>query len=58
VQAVRDLERMSRRAKCLQVDSWLTEAAAEVRALAVHRAAYSDPERWRRLLAEAGYTGD
>ena len=59
VQAVRELERVSRRAKYLQVDSWLTEEQRiKFERWQLTALTYSDPDGWRRLLAEAGYTGD
>lgn len=59
VQAVRELERVSRRAKYLQVDSWLTEEQRlQFERWQLTALTYSDPDGWRRLLAEAGYTGE
>ena len=59
VQAVRELERVSRRAKYLQVDSWLTEEQRiKFERWQLTALTYSDPDGWRNLLAEAGYTGD
>ena len=59
VQAIREMERVSRRFKYVQVDSWLTESQR----IAFERwqltaLTYSDPGGWRRLFAEAGYSGD
>jgi SAM-dependent methyltransferase len=59
VQAVRELERVSRRARYLQVDSWLTEEQRiKFERWQLTALTYSDPDGWRRLLAEAGYSGD
>lgn len=59
VQAVRELERVSRRARYLQVDSWLTEEQRiKFERWQLTALTYSEPDGWRRLLAEAGYTGD
>jgi hypothetical protein len=59
VQAVRELERVSRRAKYLQVDSWLTEEQRlKFERWQLTALTYSAPEGWRKLLGEAGYTGD
>ena len=59
VQAVRELERVSRRAKYLQVDSWLTEEQRiKFERWQLTALTYSDPDGWRNLLAEAGYTGE
>jgi SAM-dependent methyltransferase len=59
VQAVRELERVSRRAKYLQVDSWLTEEQRlKFERWQLTALTYTDPGKWRNLLAEAGYTGD
>jgi SAM-dependent methyltransferase len=59
VRAIREMERVSRRFKYVQVDSWLTESQR----IAFERwqltaLTYSDPAGWRRLFAEAGYSGD
>jgi len=55
----RELERVSRRAKYLQVDSWLTEEQRiKFERWQLTALTYSDLNGWRRLLAEAGYTGD
>jgi SAM-dependent methyltransferase len=59
VQAIREMERVSRRFKYVQVDSWLTESQriAFVR-WQLTALTYADPDGWRALFAEAGYTGD
>lgn len=59
VAAVREMERVSRRFKYLQVDSFLTEAQRRnFERWQLTAVTYFDPEGWRRLFAEAGYTGD
>jgi SAM-dependent methyltransferase len=59
VQAVRELERAGRGAKYLQVDSWLTdEQRVNFERWQLTALTYSDPDGWRKLLAEAGYTGE
>ena len=59
VRAVREIERVSRRFKYVQVDSWLNEEQHEnLERWVLTALTYSDPEGWRRLFAEAGYSGD
>lgn len=58
VRALREIERVGRR-RYVQVDSWLTELQREkFERWQLTARTYSDPEGWRRLFAEAGYTGD
>ena len=57
--ALRELERVSRAHKYLQVDSYLTaEQREDFERWQLTAVTYFDPEGWRRLFAEAGYTGD
>lgn len=57
--ALRELERVSRAHKYLQVDSYLTaEQRENFERWQLTAVTYFDPEGWRRLFAEAGYTGD
>ncbi len=57
--ALRELERVGRRHKYLQVDSYLTaEQRENFERWQLTAVTYFDPEGWRRLFAEAGYTGD
>jgi SAM-dependent methyltransferase len=59
VQALREIERVGRHHRYVQVDSWLTEEQREkFERWQLTAATYSDPEGWRRLFAEAGYSGD
>ena len=59
VEALREIERVSRRHRYVQVDSWLTdEQRAKFERWQLTAATYSDPEGWRRLFREAGYGGD
>jgi cyclopropane fatty-acyl-phospholipid synthase-like methyltransferase len=57
--AVREMERVSRRAKYLQVDSWLDETQRQnFERWVLTALTYFEPDGWRRLFADAGYTGD
>ena len=57
--AVREMERVSRRAKYVQVDSWLDETQRQnFERWVLTALTYFEPEGWRRLFADAGYTGD
>lgn len=59
IAALREIERVSRRSKYVQVDSWLNEQQKQNLDYWVLTAlTYYEPEGWRRLFAEAGYTGD
>lgn len=59
VRALREIERVSRRCKYVQVDSWFNEEQRQKLAKWVLTArTYYDPNGWRALFAEAGYTGD
>lgn len=59
IRAIREIERVSRRHKYLQVDSWLTEEQREnFERWQLTAVTYFDPEGWRRVFAEAGYTGE
>jgi SAM-dependent methyltransferase len=59
VQAVREMERVSRRFKYLQVDSYRTDLEREkFERWQLTALTHFDPDGWRRLFAEAGYTGD
>jgi SAM-dependent methyltransferase len=59
VRAIREMERVSLRYKYLQVDSWL-DAQQKEKFLRWQLTAltFFDPDGWRRVFAEAGYTGD
>jgi hypothetical protein len=53
------MERVSRRAKYLQVDSWLDETERQnFERWVLTALTYFEPDGWRRLFDEAGYTGD
>ena len=57
--AVREMERVSRRAKYVQVDSWLDETERQnFERWVLTALTYFSPDGWRRLFADAGYTGD
>jgi SAM-dependent methyltransferase len=61
VQAVREIERVKRPGgrSYIQVDSWLSEEQHQkFERWQLTALTYSEPEGWRRLFAEAGYTGD
>lgn len=58
-QAIREMERVSRRHKYLQVDSWATEEQHEnFERWQLTAVTYFPPDAWRQLFAEVGYTGD
>lgn len=58
-QAISEMERVSRAHKYLQVDSWLTEEQREnFERWQLTAVTYFDPEGWRKLFIEVGYTGD
>jgi SAM-dependent methyltransferase len=57
--AMKEMERVSRRAKYVQVDSWLDETGRQnFERWVLTALTYFDPDGWRRLFADAGYTGD
>lgn len=57
--ALRETERVSRRFKYVQVDSWLTEEQRrDFERWVLTALTYFEPDGWRRLFTEAGYTGD
>ena len=57
--AIREIERVSRKYKYIQVDSWLSEEQhRNLERWQLTALTYLDPEGWKRLFAEAGYTGD
>jgi SAM-dependent methyltransferase len=59
IRALQEMERVSRRHRYLQVDSWLSEEQREkFERWQLTAVTYFDPEGWRRLFAEAGYAGD
>ncbi len=59
VDALREIERVSRGGKYVQVDSWLNEDQRRNLDLWVLTAlTYVDPDEWRRIFAEADYSGD
>ncbi|HET9926688.1 MAG TPA: class I SAM-dependent methyltransferase [Methylomirabilota bacterium] len=59
VRALAEMERVGCRHRYVQVDSWLTERQREkFERWQLTARTYSDPDGWRRLFAEAGYTGD
>jgi len=57
--AVKEMERVSRRAKYVQVDSWLDDTQRQnFERWVLTALTYFEPDGWRRLFADAGYTGD
>ena len=59
IRALGEMERVSRRHRYVQVDSWLNDLQREkFERWQLTARTYADPEGWRRLFAEAGYTGD
>lgn len=59
IDALRDIERVGRGGKYVQVDSWLNEEQRRNLDLWVLTAlTYLDPDEWRGLFRQAGYTGD
>lgn len=57
--ALAEIERVSRRHKYVQVDSWLTEEQHEnLERWQLTALTYFDPEGWRQLFEASGYTGD
>jgi SAM-dependent methyltransferase len=57
--AIQEIERVSRKHKYLQVDSFLTgEQRENFERWQLTALTYFDPDGWRDLFAEAGYTGD
>lgn len=58
-EAIREMERVSRAHKYLQVDSWFTEEQRQdFERWQLTAVTYFDPEDWRRFFADADYTGD
>jgi SAM-dependent methyltransferase len=58
-QAVREIERVSRAHKYIQVDSWLTDQQhQDFERWQLTAVTYFDPDGWRRLFEECAYTGD
>lgn len=59
VEAVREIERVSRRDKYIQIDSWLNqEQYNNLMKWVLTAVTFFEPEGWRELFREAGYTGD
>jgi SAM-dependent methyltransferase len=57
--ALREMERVSRRFKYVQVDSWLDEGQRQnLERWVLTALTYFDPNGWRTLFGEAGYSGD
>lgn len=58
-QAIREMERVSRQHKYLQVDSWLTEQQhANFERWQLTAVTYFAPDGWRRVFDDCQYTGD
>jgi len=59
IQAIREMERVSRRHKYLQVDSWLTQEQREnFERWQLTAVTYFDPDGWQEIFRKAGYTGE
>jgi len=59
IQALREMERLARKGKFVQVDSFRTAEEKEIFESWVLTAyTYGYPHEWEALFAEAGYTGD
>ena len=59
IQAIREMERVGRGHRYLQVDSWLNEEQRRnFGRWQLTARTYFDPEGWRRVFERAGYTGD
>jgi SAM-dependent methyltransferase len=59
VLALAEIERIARRHRYVQVDSWLNESQREkFERWQLTARTYFDPAGWRGLFAEAGYRGD
>ncbi len=59
VRSLAEIERVTRRHRYVQVDSWLNESQREkFERWQLTAQTYSDPAGWRRLFTEAGYRGD
>lgn len=57
--ALAEIERVARRHRYVQVDSWLNESQWEkFQRWQLTARTYFDPAGWRQLFAEAGYRGD
>jgi SAM-dependent methyltransferase len=58
-QALREITRVSRRYAYVQVDSWLTDTQREnFERWQLTAQTYFDPDSWRGLFNQVGYTGD
>jgi SAM-dependent methyltransferase len=58
-QALREMTRVSRKHTYVQVDSWLTEQQhQDFERWQLTARTYFDPEGWRRIFEDVGYTGD
>ena len=58
-EAVREIERVSRRFKYIQIDSWFNQEQYDnLMKWVLTAVTYFEPEGWRQLFREAGYTGD
>ena len=59
MEATREIQRVSRRYKYIQVDSWLNdEQRQNLEHWVLTAKTYFAPEGWRSLFRQAGYTGD
>ena len=59
VEAVREVERVSRAFKYVQIDSWFNQEQYDnLMKWVLTAVTFFEPEGWRELFREAGYTGD
>ena len=59
IEALGEIERVSRGGRYVQVDSWFNDQQREsLMKWLLTALTFCEPEGWRRLFAEAGYTGD
>jgi SAM-dependent methyltransferase len=59
IEGLREIERVARGGRYVQVDSWLNEEQREnFERWVLTAKTYMAPEGWRRLFASAGYRGD
>jgi len=59
LRAIREIERVSRRHKYIQIDSWLNNDQRDnLKKWVLTAVTYSDPEGWRTMFRQAAYTGE
>ena len=59
VEAVHEIQRVSRQFKYIQIDSWLNQEQYDnLMKWVLTAVTFFEPEGWRKLFREAGYTGE